>query len=69
MDSDLHWHRLPGLHAAIRASFAPRASLNRFVEDIISDEVGLGKTYAAAAVIAFQADAALRQKAHAPHTE
>ena len=59
---NLHWHQLAGVHAIIRKCFAEKPSPNICAGVLISDEVGLGKTYQAATVIAFLADAALRQK-------
>ncbi|KJA20680.1 hypothetical protein HYPSUDRAFT_203649 [Hypholoma sublateritium FD-334 SS-4] len=58
---DLHWHQLAGVHAVIRTCFAEKPSPNLCTGVLISDEVGLGKTYQAATVIAFLADAAMRQ--------
>ncbi|KJA15384.1 hypothetical protein HYPSUDRAFT_207935 [Hypholoma sublateritium FD-334 SS-4] len=60
---DFHWHQLAGVHAVIRICFAEKPSPNLCTGVLISDEVGLGKTYQAATVIAFLADAAMRQKA------
>ena len=61
MDLNLHWHQLVGVHAVIRKCFTKEPSPNFCTGVLISDEVGLGKTYQAATVIAFLADAALRQ--------
>ena len=63
MNLDLHWHQLVGVHAIIRKCFAKQPSPDLCTGVLISDEVGLGKTYQAATVIAFLADAAMRQKA------
>ena len=60
---ELHWHQLAGVHAIIRTCFTKDPSPTHCTGVLIADEVGLGKTYQAATVIAFLADAALRQKA------
>ena len=60
---DLHWHQLAGVHAIIRKCFTEKPTPNLCTGVLVSDEVGLGKTYQAATVIAFLADAAMRQKA------
>ncbi|KJA17089.1 hypothetical protein HYPSUDRAFT_206460 [Hypholoma sublateritium FD-334 SS-4] len=61
LNLDLHWHQLVGVHAIIRRCFSEKPSLNRCTGVLVSDEVGLGKTYQAATVVAFLADAAIRQ--------
>lgn len=58
---DFHWYQLACVHAIIRICFAEQPSPNLCTGVLISDEVGLGKTYQAATVIAFLADAAMRQ--------
>lgn len=63
MDLDLHWHQLAAVRAIVRVCFAALPSRDRCVGVLISDEVGLGKTYQAATAIAFLADATLRQVA------
>ena len=64
MNLTLHWHQLVGVHAIIRKCFAEQPSPDLCTGVLVSDEVGLGKTYQAATVIAFLADAAMRQKAN-----
>lgn len=58
---DLHWHQLVAVHAIIRKCFAETPSSDLCTGVLVSDEVGLGKTYQAATVIAVLADAAMRQ--------
>lgn len=66
MNSDISWHRLPGIHAVLRARFRQHTSLDCCKDVVISNEVGLAKTYQAACVMAFLADAADRQKEAVP---
>ncbi|KAF9470636.1 hypothetical protein BDN70DRAFT_901952, partial [Pholiota conissans] len=57
----LHWHQLAGVHAIIRACFTEEPDRDHCTGVLVADEVGLGKTYQAATVIAFLAEAAIRQ--------
>ena len=59
---NLHWHQLAGVHATVRKCLQEQPSLDPYIGVLISDEVGLGKTYQAATFIAFLADAVMRQK-------
>lgn len=58
---ELHWHQLAGMHAIVRAIFTPEPLPKHCTGVLIADEVGLGKTYQAATVVASLADAAMRQ--------
>ena len=58
----LNWHQLAGVHAIIRACFTAEADRDHCTGMIVADEVGLGKTYQAATVIAFLSEATIRQK-------
>ncbi|KAF8951749.1 P-loop containing nucleoside triphosphate hydrolase protein, partial [Flammula alnicola] len=58
---ELHWHQLAGVHAIIRACFTPEPLDEHCAGVLVADEVGLGKTYQSATVIAFLADAVIRQ--------
>ncbi|KAG5634213.1 hypothetical protein H0H81_002857 [Sphagnurus paluster] len=49
----LHWHQLCGVQAIIRMNFSPQASKRVCPGVLIADDVGLGKTFQAAALIAF----------------
>jgi SNF2 family DNA or RNA helicase len=57
----LHWHQLAGVHAIIRMCFTPKPDENHCAGVLVADEVGLGKTYQSATVIAFLAAGFLRQ--------
>lgn len=59
---ELHWHQLAGVHAIIRMCFGEKPSSGHCIGVLVADEVGLGKTYQSATVIAFLADSVLRQK-------
>jgi TATA-binding protein-associated factor len=56
----LHWHQLAGVHAIIRMLFT-KDPTPRACGVLISDEVGLGKTFQAATTIAFLSDLKMRQ--------
>lgn len=57
----LHWHQLAGVHAIIRMLFTKEPSLGKVCGVLIADEVGLGKTFQAATVVAFLSDLTFRQ--------
>lgn len=57
----LQWLQLAGVHAIIRACFTAEPDRDHCTGMLVADEVGLGKTYQAATVIAFLAEAAIRQ--------
>jgi SNF2 family DNA or RNA helicase len=59
---DLHWHQLAGVHAILRACFTEEPLPGHCTGILVADEVGLGKTYQSAAVIACLADAVIKQK-------
>ncbi|PPQ93015.1 hypothetical protein CVT25_006099 [Psilocybe cyanescens] len=62
----LHWHQLAGVHALMRMNWTAKANTTRPCGALIADEVGLGKTFQAATVIAFLSDVAMRQKLSRP---
>lgn len=49
----LHWHQLAGNHSIMRSILSPVADPSRILGMLVADEVGLGKTAQAIAVIAF----------------
>lgn len=49
----LHWHQLAGAHSIIRSLFTAEADSPHTTGVLVGDEVGLGKTTQAIAVIAF----------------
>ncbi|KAJ3494060.1 hypothetical protein NLJ89_g10889 [Agrocybe chaxingu] len=57
----LHWHQMAGVHAILRMVFSAAPSPGRCCGALIADEVGLGKTYQIAALIATLADLVLRE--------
>lgn len=57
----LHWHQLVGLHSIIRSNFSPEPVLNKTFGCLIADEVGLGKTFLSALIVAFLSDVVTRQ--------
>ncbi|KAF8953874.1 P-loop containing nucleoside triphosphate hydrolase protein [Flammula alnicola] len=61
----LHWHQLAGIHAVMRMNFTEKPD-SRPCGALIADEVGLGKTFQAAAIIACLSDLAMRQKLQKP---
>lgn len=58
----LHWHQLYGVHKQVRLFFTPEPQAARPCGILVADEVGLGKTYQAIAMIAFLTDLVMRQK-------
>lgn len=58
----LHWHQLAGAHAIIRKTFSATPDPNGCTGLLVSDDVGLGKTFLAGAVIAILADIVIRQQ-------
>lgn len=62
----LHWHQLAGVHAIIRKNFTSEPAKGRCTGILLADEVGLGKTFQAATVIAFMSDLVLRQSHNFP---
>lgn len=57
----LHWHQLVGLHSIIRMNFSSEPVPNKTFGCLIADEVGLGKTFLSAIIIAFLSDVVTRQ--------
>lgn len=57
----LHWHQLCGVHAVVRINFTETPAPNRCCGVLIADDVGLGKTFQAAATIAFLSELYMRQ--------
>ncbi|KAG5719786.1 DNA repair protein rhp26 [Termitomyces sp. T112] len=49
----LHWHQLAGVHSIVRTIFTEEPSSSDTLGALIGDEVGLGKTAQAIALIAF----------------
>lgn len=62
----LHWHQLAGVHAIVRNNFSDQPESILPCGALVADEVGLGKTFQAATVIAFLADVVMRQKLGKP---
>lgn len=58
----LHWHQLDGVYKQVRLFFSPEPQTARPCGVLIADEVGLGKTYQAIAMVAFLTDLVMRQK-------
>jgi hypothetical protein len=58
---NLYWHQIAGLHAIIRANFSSEPARNTTHGCLVADEVGLGKTFLSAMVIAFLTDIVTRQ--------
>ena len=61
-DIKLHWHQSAGIHAMIRMIFTSEPSATHCTGVLLADEVGLGKTFQACAVIAFLGELAVRQE-------
>ncbi|KAG6903164.1 hypothetical protein DXG01_000613, partial [Tephrocybe rancida] len=59
----LHWHQLAGISAVIRMLFFPDPTKS-CGGALITDDVGLGKTFQAAGTIALLADIRERQQRH-----
>ncbi|TFK59812.1 hypothetical protein BDN72DRAFT_780239 [Pluteus cervinus] len=62
----LHWHQIAGVHAILRKMFASTPDSDRCCGILVADEVGLGKTFQSAAVIAVLAELAIRQQKGIP---
>lgn len=62
----LHWHQLAAIHSMMRKNFLEDRSEDRPPGILVADEVGLGKTFQAAAMIAFMTDVVTRQEAGYP---
>jgi TATA-binding protein-associated factor len=62
----LHWHQMAGVHAIVRNLFSAQPSANHIPGVLLADEVGLGKTFQAGALIAFLSDLAFRQQKNMP---
>lgn len=62
----LHWHQLAGVHSVIRKIFTETPNSGGCHGILIADEVGLGKTFQAATLIAFLSDFILRQSFEPP---
>lgn len=58
----LHWHQLAGVHAIIRKTFSKKAKPGATCGVLVTDEVGLGKTFQAGAMIALLSDLVRRQE-------
>ncbi|KAF9470773.1 hypothetical protein BDN70DRAFT_939435 [Pholiota conissans] len=59
---ELHWHQLAGVHAILRTLFTNEPDFDHCTGVLVTDEVGLGKTYQSATVIACLIDAVIRQR-------
>lgn len=57
----LHWHQLAGVHAILRMNFTAEPDTSRPNGVLVADEVGLGKTFQAATVIAVLSDLNMRK--------
>jgi TATA-binding protein-associated factor len=62
----LHWHQLVGVHSIVRNSFTKKPSSDHCTGTLICDEVGLGKTAQAIAMIAFMNQVVLLQQGGQP---
>lgn len=58
----LHWHQICAVHAMVRMFFAEEAKEDHRVGCLVADEVGLGKTFQSAALIAFMTDLFMRRE-------
>jgi len=58
----LYWHQLAGVHAIIRMNFSKEANPGATCGVLLADEVGIGKTYQAAATIGSVSDLLRRQE-------
>lgn len=58
---NLYWHQIAGLHSIIRSNFTSEPARNTTHGCLVADEVGLGKTFLSAMVIAFLTDIVTRQ--------
>jgi TATA-binding protein-associated factor len=58
----LHWHQLAGNHAIMRSILSTKPDASRVLGILIADEVGLGKTAQAIAVISFLMQAVYLQQ-------
>jgi len=61
----LHWHQVAGVHAIIRKLFSAQPTKD-VLGVLLADEVGLGKTFQIATVIAFLMELVQRQQQNAP---
>lgn len=57
----LHWHQMAGAHSMSRMWFTPGPEPERCLGSLIADEVGVGKTGQATAVIAILTELVMRQ--------
>jgi hypothetical protein len=57
----LYWHQIAGLHSIIRSNFSSEPVRDTTLGCLVADEVGLGKTFLSAMVIAFLSDVVTRQ--------
>ena len=62
VDLELFWHQLAGAHATIRHCLTKDPVPSHCAGVLICDEVGLGKTYMSATIIAFFIDVFIRQQ-------
>jgi TATA-binding protein-associated factor len=60
----LHWHQLAGNHSVLRSVLSQVPDTSRVLGILIADEVGLGKTAQAIAVMAFFMQAVFLQQTH-----
>lgn len=57
----LYWHQIAGLHSIVRSNFSSEPVRDTTLGCLVADEVGLGKTFLSAMVIAFLSDVVTRQ--------
>jgi TATA-binding protein-associated factor len=57
----LLWSQLAGIHSMVRTFFTSKPDQDRCLGMLVADEVGLGKTFQAAGLIAFLTDLEMRQ--------
>ena len=62
----LHWHQLAGNHSIMRSILSPVPDPSHILGILVADEVGLGKTAQALAVIAFFMQAVFLQETNRP---
>ncbi|GLB33117.1 putative helicase [Lyophyllum shimeji] len=57
----LHSHQLCGVHSIVRMNFSPKPAPDSPCGTLVTDDVGLGKTFQSAATVAFLTDLHTRQ--------
>lgn len=62
-----HWHQRVGVHSMGHMMFKPTPDPNALNGVLVADEVGLGKTFQAVGLIAFLAEAVVRQELNKKH--